>query len=78
MFYIKAGIHLDICVSTYVGRVQTISETFCRYFWNTDLERITCRNLIKKTKQVRIKELENRDEEKRKARSYYNFLKRIF
>ena len=40
-----------------------------------------CRNLIFKKKQVRIKELENtenKDEAKRKARSYFNFFKRIF
>ena len=32
----------------------------------------------KQKKQVRIKELENRDEAKRKARSCFNFFIRIF
>ena len=31
-----------------------------------------------KTKQAQIKELQNKDEPKRKARSYFNFFKIIF
>ena len=34
--------------------------------------------IFKKKKQVWIKEFENKDEAKRKARSYFNFCKRIF
>ena len=37
-----------------------------------------CHNLHFQKKEVRIKELENRDEAKRKARRYFNFLYESF
>ena len=53
------------------------SETFCKYFWNTILEKIVCQLKVSK-KQVQIKELENKGGSKRKAKSYFILLNKSF
>ena len=61
----------------YVSKFRKVSVgLFQKHF--ASISETVCHNLNIKKKQVRIKELENRDEAKRKASICFNFFKRIF
>ena len=70
-YIVKVDIHLNICVSTYFESVlPDYFRNILQVFLKDNSLRIACCNLIfktttttKKKKQVRIKELENRDVE---------------
>ena len=59
------------------GSVGLFQKHFASFSETSSRKNLVLQSEFSK-KQVRIKELENRDEANRKARSYFNFIRRTF